>query len=87
MVDFCRPGHIYCSILHVYLLYFVGFHPIAIIKFGQLTFDVDENTELARPSILLQSDSLQDRSISLTVTVYTTDGSATGNSDVYCNIL
>ena len=66
-------------------MYFVGFHPIAIIGFRQPTFNVDENADVARPSIFLLSDSLQDHSIP--ITVYTTDGSATGNSVVYCNIL
>ena len=38
---------------------------------------VDENSELARPSVVLKSDDLRRRSI--IVETFTTDGSATGD--------
>ena len=62
--------------MYTWLLYFVGFHPIAMIGFRQATLTVEENTGLSRPSLLLLSDRLQNYPIP--ITVFTTDGSATG---------
>ena len=79
----CCPllTHMYLSIPYSYILVAVSYpYTVAIVSFEQSVYVVDENNESVVVSLVLQSDHLRGRSI--TVDVFTTDGSATGNCDV-----
>ena len=64
------------------LLYF---YSIATIRFDQPVHFAAENGGMANPMIILQSDVLGSRSI--TVEVFSTDGSAIGDCDVIIILL
>ena len=63
-------------IVHILL----DFHSIATIRFDQPVHFAAENDKMANPMIVLQSDVVGSRSI--TVEVFSTDGSAIGDCDV-----
>lgn len=53
---------------------------IATVNFDQLVYTAAENDLVAFPTVVLHSDRLGDHLIN--VELFTTDGSATGNSDI-----
>ena len=63
-----------------YLMYIFCMYTDITVMFSQTTYSVNENAGPARPELVLSNPSTSD----VTVEVYHSDGSATGE---YCSIL